>query len=97
MYATDSTVLYPPSMMSLISRAVKPLTPYACQAVVREISLGLLTSSAESGVGAPGPPALPSSYPDCDCSSSALILIWLVQCARWREVRKELYGRGCGV
>ena len=31
-YATDSTVWKPPSTMSLISRAVKPATPYMdCQ------------------------------------------------------------------
>ena len=56
-YATDSTVLKPPSTISCISRLVRPETPYKSREHVNRT--GYLqeqpTSRADSGVGAPGP------------------------------------------
>src|SRR5436190_20014890 len=74
-YATDSTVLYPASVISLMSRGVNPLMPCSMSAwkEVRLSNIEAGTSSFERGVGAPGPPR-PSSYPDCDSTSSALIV-----------------------
>lgn len=71
MYAIDSTVLKPPSTTNLISRAVKPLTPYLPISLVSYIGIACTrTSSAATGVGAPGAPIVLSSY----CSSSADML-----------------------
>ena len=74
-YATDSTVLNPPSTMSFISRADKPATPYKIRQ--RESSTQKSdehTSSTESGVGAPGPP-LPSPYADWVSSASPALMV----------------------
>lgn len=35
----------------------------------------MFTSRAESGVGAPGPPAPPSSWPDCERSASSALIV----------------------
>lgn len=82
-YATDSTVLYPPSTKSCMSRFVRPAMPYRISSVeyTRNYNGISHTSSAPSGVGAPGPPARPSSY--CDCSASALILAVAIRTEVW--------------
>ena len=88
-YATDSTVLKPPSTTSWISRLVKPAIPFErCQFKhLRAHHGGLLTSSAMRGVGAPGPVML--SSPTCASSYSSAIFnseIHSEQCDRVWEI-----------
>lgn len=63
-----------------MSRAVRPLTPYPqlVSAIGHLAAHRMRTSSAETGVGAPGALIVLSSY----CSSSALILSGLYKEAK---------------
>jgi hypothetical protein len=90
-------VLKPPSITSLISRAVSPLTPCISVSSVlhaRVVAPATRTSSAETGVGAPGAPIVLSSY----CSSSLLILtiVLYVREVCWAKLGDEM-GAGLGV